>query len=67
MAAAYLFNPISYIIQRCTKVAQPSRQMAQRAVRAQRRANDLSAHGAGVLNAYRCGICGAWHVGHKGK
>lgn len=68
MAAAYLNNPVNYIEQRCTKVAQPSRAMAQKAVRmGHRHVHGLLQHGHGILNAYKCPVCRQWHVGHREK
>ena len=49
--------------QRCTKVAFPSRQEAQRASREFHKPSDLSQHGEGKMTAYHC-FCGGWHIGH---
>ena len=67
MAHAYLtaINPPE-VIQRCTKVAFPSRRDAFKAVRTHNRANHGTVeHGKGVMTAYRCGICKNWHLGHR--
>jgi hypothetical protein len=68
MAHAYLFtsSPIE-VVQRCTKVAYDSRRMAHRARGRMRQPIGVTAVGTGTLNVYKCRICAAWHLGHKGN
>ena len=67
MAHAFLTagNQIE-VLQRCTKKVFTSSKMARRAMNNVRRGTrGLIAMGQGTMNAYRCGICGQWHIGHK--
>lgn len=66
MAAAHLMNPETYVLKQfCTKIPLPGRQQAQKAVRRHRKNCGATQQGAGILNAYKCRICGAWHIGHR--
>ena len=67
--AAYLRAPEIVVVQRCKKVAWPSRQTAQQIVRAANktmaRNGELVEQSQGVMSAYKCKVCRAWHVGHR--
>jgi hypothetical protein len=71
MAHAFLtaLNP-PQVVQWCTKVAHPSRKVAQKTVRPKKPHAGLVQAGTGKCNAYKCKICGGWHTGSlpgKGK
>jgi len=54
--------------QRCTKRAYASRQEARRHMNrgvARNNGRGLVAVGKGLMNVYRCQICGLYHLGHK--
>ena len=53
--------------QRCTKAPYETAKRARRAMGRgmSRHGRGLVAFGSGILNVYRCPICGAWHIGHK--
>jgi hypothetical protein len=67
--AAYLRAPEIVVVQRCRKVAWPSRQTAQQIARTANKTTarraEITEQGVGVMNAYKCKVCGAWHVGHR--
>ena len=55
------------VVQRCTKRAYPNAKDARRAMNrgVGNRGRGMVAIGTGTMNVYRCGICGAYHLGHK--
>jgi hypothetical protein len=67
--AAYLRAPEIVVIQRCKKIAWPSRQTAQQiakdATKSATRKLLTTEQGAGVICAYKCKVCKQWHVGHR--
>lgn len=68
MAHAFLNSGNSVeVTQRCTKRAYESLKDARRAMGSgiSRKKTSLVAVGAGRMNAYRCPICRAYHLGHK--
>jgi len=62
MPHAFLMSPEIFVHQFCAKAVLPEK-MARRQAK---RMNDTPGvqHGHGTARAYRCPICGQWHVGH---
>ena len=67
MAHAFLNSGNSVeVTQRCTKRAYDSMKDTRRAMgKMSRSQNGMVSIGSGRLNAYRCPICRAYHLGHK--
>lgn len=67
MSHAYLIPGDRVTVrQACTKISFSSRKLARRSLsRGLNRAAGIADIGTGPLNAYRCQICGGWHIGHK--
>ena len=51
--------------QLCGKVPYPSRRDAMRSLKKHGPPRGPTATGKGIMNAYRCGACGQYHLGHK--
>ncbi len=49
----------------CSSKMQLTRAEAQRIVREIRRRGERTHNRKHRMNAYRCGFCGEWHVGHN--
>ena len=69
MAHAYLKMRDSVEVrQQCSKVPHPDRKTARSvAARTKSRPDLVKCGGSSRPKAYKCSICGAWHVGHAGK
>jgi hypothetical protein len=52
------------VIQRCVKIAWPSRQIARKVLGEHGKPTGLTRSGNGTLQVYKCRICRGWHVGH---
>jgi hypothetical protein len=67
MTHAFLRADSVDVTQRCTKRAYGSMKEARRALGRGigSRNHGLVATGTGRINAYRCPICGQYHLGHK--
>lgn len=52
------------LIQRCHKIAWPSRRDAMKVRGKHRKPDGLAPSGTGTMQVYRCRQCHGWHLGH---